>query len=66
MRITDGSMIVDEVVNMCRTLTKSSFGINELMRIYMATPVSDCFSQDGSMGGYVPHKRRMRKRNYFV
>lgn len=60
------SSLVSESVRMRQQLTESGFGINELMRIYLATPVSDYFVQDASMGGYVPHKRRLQKRNFLI
>lgn len=60
------SKIVIEAVKMRQCLTKSGFGMDELMQLYLSTPVSDYFKQDASLGGYVPHKRRLRKRNYFI
>lgn len=66
MKTVIESKIVSEAVKMRQCLTKSNFGVNELMRLYLATPVSDYFKQDASLGGYVPHKRSLRKRNYFI
>lgn len=60
------SRLVNEAVKMRQYLTQSSYGMDELMRIYIRTPVSDYFKQDASLGGYVSHKRRLRKRNYFI
>ena len=58
--------LVNEAVKMRQNLTKSNFDINEIMKIYLDTPVSDYFKQDASLGGYVTHKRRLKKRNYFI
>lgn len=66
MKNVDESKIVIEAVKMRQCLTKSGFGMDELMQLYLSTPVSDYFKQDASLGGYVPHKRRLRKRNYFI
>lgn len=66
MKSITGLKIVNEAVKMRQYLTRSDFDIDELMRLYLATPVSDYFKQDASLGGYVPHKRRLRKKNYFI
>lgn len=66
MKVSTESKIVSEAVRMRQCLTKSSFDMEEIMRIYLATSVSDYFRQDGALGGYVPHQRRLRKRNYFI
>jgi hypothetical protein len=66
MNAANESILVNEAVKMRRSLTKSRYGISELMLIYLDTPVSDYFKQDASLGGYVPHKRRLRKKNYFI
>lgn len=66
MRRLEESKLVNTAVEMRRTLTESYYGINDLMRLYVATPMFDYFKQDASLGGYVPHKRKLRKRNYFV
>ncbi len=67
--IMEGSMkegIVAVSIEMRECLTGSKYGLDELRRIYIATPVSDYFRQDASLGGYVPHKRRLHKKNFFV
>ena len=66
MRKIVESKLVNDAVKMRQNLTENSFGIDELMKIYIATPVSDYFKQDASLGGYVPHKRRLIKKNFFI
>lgn len=66
MKMMSGSKMVSNAIDMHRILTKNNFGIDELMRIYIATPLSDHFKQNASMGGYVPHRKRTRKIKYFV
>lgn len=60
------SELVNVSMEMRRYLTGSNFGIEELRRIFIATPVVDYFKQDASLGGYVPHKRKLQKKNFFV
>lgn len=58
--------IVDISIEMREYLTGSRFGLNELRRIYIATPISDYFRQDAALGGYVPHKKKLQKKNFLV
>lgn len=58
--------IVSKSVEMHQNLTESSYELAELRRIFAATSVADYFKHDSSLGGYVPHKRRLKKKNYFV
>ena len=60
------SEIVNASIEMRKYLTGSDFGLDELRRIYLTIPVADYFKQDASLGGYVPHKRRLRKKNFFI
>ena len=57
--------MVDVAIKMRRFVTESGFGLQEIRRIYLNTPVSDYFKQDASLGGYVPHKRKLRKKLQF-
>lgn len=66
MRNDFQSEIVNVSIEMRRYLTESDFGLDELRRIFIATPVADYFKQDASLGGYVPHKRKLKKKNFFV
>lgn len=66
MGTIEGTGIVSASIEMRKYLTGSNFGINELRRIYQATPVSAYFKQDASLWGYVPHKRKLYKKNFFV
>lgn len=63
-KVEDG--IVKVSMEMRECLTRSRFSLDELRRIYMAIPVSDYFRQDASLGGYVPHKRKLQKKNFFI
>ena len=58
--------IVSVSMEMRECLTQSQFSLDELRLIYIATPVSDYFRQDASLGGYVPHVRKLQKKNFFV
>jgi len=63
------SKALNDIVELRQLLTKNSFGIKELMRIYVATPLSDYFKQDAYLNGYVSHqrtpqKKHLKKRNY--
>lgn len=58
--------IVRVSMEMRECLTQSKFSLDELRLIYIATPVSDYFRQDTSLGGYVPHGRKLQKKNFFV
>lgn len=60
------SELVNVSIKLRGYLTESDFGLDELRRIYVATPVVDYFKQDASLGGYVPHKRKLQKKNFFV
>lgn len=60
------SELVDRSIEMRSYLTGSRFELNELRRLYIATPVADYFKQDASLGGYMPHKRKLQKKNFFV
>ena len=56
------SEIVNASMELRGYLTGSDFGLDELRRIYIATPVVDYFKQDASLGGYVPHKKKLQKK----
>jgi hypothetical protein len=58
--------MVNASIEMRKYLTDSDFGLDELRRIYIARPVADYFKQDASLGGYVPHTRKLQKKNFFV
>ena len=58
--------IVRVSMEMRECLTQSKFSLDELRLIYIATPVSDYFRQDASWRGYVPHGRKLQKKNFFV
>jgi len=60
------SELVNASIEMRRYLTKSEYGLKELRKIFLVTPVGDYFKQDASLGGYVPHKRKLQKKNFFV
>lgn len=60
------SGMVDTAIELHDYLTKSEYELNELRRIYIATSVSDYFKNDTSVWGYVPHKRKLQKKNFFV
>ena len=67
------SSIVQSAVELRQFLSKSSYGIDEIIRIYMNTPVSDYFKYlnnfDSSDFGIVNNakpKRKLQKRNYFL
>lgn len=54
--------IVRVSMEMRECLTQSQFSLDELRLIYIATPVSDYFRQDASLGGYVPHVRKLQRK----
>lgn len=58
-------ILINESVKMRQMLTGSKYNEDGLVRIYLSTPVSDYFRHDAALGGYVPHKRKLRKRNFF-
>lgn len=60
------SKLVSAALKMRQQLTRSSYDLNDLMKIYQVTNISEYFEYDASLGGYVAHERRLRKRNYFV
>lgn len=66
MRSMKESKLVNDAVELRQFFTKSNFGIDEIMMIYLNTPVSDYFVHDASLGGYVSHKRHFKRKNYFI
>lgn len=66
MVVSSESKLISKALEMNQNLTNNSFDANEIMRIYLSTPISDYFIHDASMGGYVPHKRRLRRKHYFI
>ncbi len=60
------SQLVKEAVDMRKRLTGSLYNIDGILRIFTKTPVSDYIKQDAPLGGYVPHRRKRRKKNFFV
>lgn len=60
-----------DIVALRRFITKRSFGMDALMRIYAVTPLSDYLKSDAQLGGHVSHqrileKRHLLKRNYSI
>ena len=62
---------LEDAVELHRFITKAYFGMDELLMIYAATPLSDYLKHDAHLGGYVPHsktsgKKYLPKRGYFI
>ena len=66
------SSSVQSIVKMRQSLIGSIFGLEELMRLYEKTPVSDYFSfsshSDSDFGvvRHLKHEKKLIKRNYFI
>lgn len=63
---------VQSIVEMRQSLIGSIFGLEELMRLYEKTSVSDCFSfsshSDSDFGVVrrLKREKKLIKRNYFI
>lgn len=58
--------IVDIAYNLRKTLKQEYYSIDQMLHQYALSEVTDCFQQDASLGGYVPHIKKSKKRKYFV
>ncbi len=60
------SGLTKNAVELRNILNKTNCNLTDIMRIYIYTPVSDYIKHDAALGGYIPHKKRLRKKNFFV
>ncbi len=58
--------LADISLKLRKALTGSKYNLDALRRIYIATSVSDYFVQDAPLGGYVPHKKNLQKKSFFI
>lgn len=58
--------ILLDAVELRNSLNETRVDMKDLMKIYIRTPLSDYIKYDAILGGYIPHKRKLRKRNFFV
>ncbi|MFI3213758.1 MAG: hypothetical protein R3Y24_10485 [Eubacteriales bacterium] len=66
MGVRKESKLVNTTIELRKHITGSRYGIEELQRIFICTSVVDYLKQDAALGGYVPHQKKLRKKNYFV
>lgn len=66
MKVIRESEMVQNAVAFRNRMNKTNCSIEDIMRIYIDIPVSDYICNDGKIGGFFPHKRKLKKRNYFV
>lgn len=58
--------LVENAINLRNSLNQTNCKITDIMRIYINTPVSDHIKYDAELGGYIPHKKKLPKKNYYV
>ena len=66
MTVMKENEMVKSAVAFRNRMNKTNCSVEDIMRIYIGTPVSDYICNDGNVGGFVPHQRKLNKRNYFV
>ena len=62
---------LEDAVELHRFITKAYFGMDELLMIYAATPLTDYLKHDSRLGGYIPRskkpsKKHLPKMGYFI
>lgn len=64
MRRENGILL--DAVELRNILNETRVDMKDLMKIYIGRPLSDYIKYDAILGGYIPHKRKLHKRNFFV
>lgn len=57
---------VQKAVSLRNLMNGTHCTVTDIMKIYVGTPLADYITYDAPLGGYIPHKRKLRKKNYFV
>ncbi len=58
--------LIKRSISFRNKMSETNCSVEDIMKIYIGTPISDYFYNDGKIGGFVPHERKLNKRNYFV
>lgn len=66
MEVMKESSLIERAVTFRNRMNGTNCGVEDIMMIYIGTPVSDYIYNDAKMGGFVPHKKKMNRRNYFI
>lgn len=66
MEVMKKSSLIERAVTFRNRMNETNCSVEDIMMIYIGTPVSDYIYNDAKMGGFVPHKKKMNKRNYFI
>lgn len=60
------SEMVKQGVAFRNRMSDTNCSLEDIIRIYIGRPVSDYFHNDSEIGGFVPHRKKMNRKNYFV
>lgn len=66
MEVMKESSLIERAVTFRNRMIGTNCSVEDIMMIYIGTPVSDYIYNDAKMGGFVPHKKKMNRRNYFI
>ena len=47
-------------------MNKTNCSLEDIMRIYIGKPVADYFRNDSQICGFVPHRKKLKRKKYFV
>lgn len=66
MEVMKESSLIERAVTFRNRMNGTNCSVEDIMMIFIGTPVSDYLYNDAKMGGFVPHKKKMNRRNYFI
>lgn len=66
--------LLELAVKLRQEITDSNWDLNEIIQIYLQTPIVDFIKHDAALGGYVPHnhggyvshKNKRKKRQFLA
>lgn len=66
MEVMKESSLIERAVTFRNRMNGTNCSVEDIMMIFIGTPVSDYIYNDAKMGGFVPNKKKMNRRNYFI
>ena len=66
MEVIKDKGLIEKGITFRNRMNGTNCSVEDIMKIYIGTPVSDYLYNDAKMGGFVPHKKKINRRNYFI
>lgn len=66
MEVIKDKGLIERAITFRNRMNGTNCSVEDIMKIYIGTPVSDYLYNDAKMGGFVPHKKKINRRNYFI